>query len=284
MLKSVTFQKDLGSYFDKTLRVQRLGSADRRDDSQRRRHAWSARASSSKPGCCRKTDLTTELVKEFTELQGIIGGLYARVQELDPLMPEPNHEAISFAIYDHYKPESMDDSVPRSVEGGVLAIADKADSIAGMFALGLQPTGSKDPFALRRAANGIVKIIAEHKLPLPISKLFADARAEYAGSEAEKRFDPKVNFEESVANFMCERLEFYLRDVRGFAYDVVKAVLAAGSDDVVDAIARAEAVSEVRGSEDFASISVAFKRMKNILRQARRDEKNNRRATRSVGC
>jgi len=155
----------------------------------------------------------------------------------------------------------------------VLAIADKADSIAGMFALGLQPTGSKDPFALRRAANGIVKIIAEHSLPLPISKLFADARAEYAGSEAEKRFDPKVNFEDSVANFMRERLEFYLRDVRGFAYDVVKAVLAAGSDDVVDAISRAEAVSEVRGSEDFASISVAFKRIKNILRQARETNK-----------
>ena len=155
----------------------------------------------------------------------------------------------------------------------MLAIADKADSIAGMFALGLQPTGSKDPFALRRAANGIVKIIAEHKLPLPISKLFADARAEYAGSDAERRFDPKVNFDESVANFMRERLEFYLRDVRGFAYDVVKAVLAAGSDDVVDAIARAEAVSEVRGSEDFASISVAFKRIKNILRQARETNK-----------
>ncbi len=135
------------------------------------------------------------------------------------------------------------------------------------------PPGSKDPFALRRAANGIVKIIAEHKLPLPISKLFADARAEYAGSEAEKRFDAKVNFEESIANFMRERLEFYLKDVRGFAYDVVKAVLAAGSDDVVDAIARAEAVSEVRGSDDFASISVAFKRIKNILRQARETNK-----------
>jgi glycyl-tRNA synthetase beta chain len=134
-----------------------------------------------------------------------------------------------------------------------------------MFAVGLQPTGSKDPFALRRAANGIVKIISEHKLPLPVSKLFADARAEYVGSEAEKRFDPKINFEESIKKFMEERLEFYLKDVRGFAYDVVKAVLAAGSDDVVDAIARAEAVSEVRGSEDFASIAVAFKRMKNIV-------------------
>jgi glycyl-tRNA synthetase beta chain len=213
-------------------------------------------------------------VKEFTELQGIIGGLYAKAQTLDPFLPPATVDAISTAIYDHYKPESMDDSVPRTVEGAVLAIADKADSIAGMFALGLQPTGSKDPFALRRAANGIVKIIAEHKLPLPVSKLFSDARAEYVGSEAERRFDPKVTFDESVANFMRERLEFYLRDVRGFAYDVVNAVLAAGSDDIVDAIARAEAVSEVRGSEDFASISVAFRRMKNILRQAQETKKN----------
>jgi glycyl-tRNA synthetase beta chain len=212
-------------------------------------------------------------VKEFTELQGIVGGLYAKAQQLDPILPATTADAIGDAIYDQYKPESMDDSVPRSVEGAVLAIADKADSIAGMFAIGLQPTGSKDPFALRRAANGIVKIIAEHKLPLPIAKLFSDARAEYAGSEAERRFAKEINFDEAIANFMRERLEFYLRDARGFAYDVVKAVLAAGSDDIVDAIARAEAVSEVRGSEDFASISVAFKRIKNILRQAREADK-----------
>ena len=91
----------------------------------------------------------------------------------------------------------------------------------------------------------------------------------------------KGEFEESVANFMRERVEFYLRDVRGFAYDVVNAVLAAGSDDVVDAIARAEAVSEVRGSEDFVSISIAFKRIKNIVRQARGPEKDE--GTVSVG-
>ncbi len=266
MLKSVTFQKDLGSYYDKTLRVQKLGSLIA--------ETIRSAGGSARPGIifkaahlC-KADLTTELVKEFTELQGIIGGLYAKVQELDPILPRATVEAIGDAIYDQYKPESMDDSVPRSVEGGVVAIADKADSIAGMFALGLQPTGSKDPFALRRAANGIVKIIAEHKLPLPISKLFADARAEYTGSEAQRRFKHDFDFGNAAANFMRERLEFYLRDVRGFAYDVVNAVLAAGSDDVVDAIARAEAVSEVRDSEDFASISVAFKRMKNILRQA----------------
>ena len=266
MLKSVTFQKDLGSYYDKTCRVQKLGSLI----SEVVREAGVA----IRPGVVfkaallAKADLTTELVKEFTELQGIVGGLYAKAQQLDPALPKATADAIGDAIYHHYQPESMDDDVPPTLEGAVLAIADKADTIAGMFALGLQPTGSKDPFALRRAANGIVKIIAEHKLPIPIAKLFADAGAEYAGSDAERRFDKKLAFAESIAGFMRERLEFYLRDVRGFAYDVVNAVLAAGSDDVVDAIARAEAVTKVRGSEDFSSIAVAFKRTKNILRQA----------------
>ncbi len=264
MLKSVTFQKDLGSYFDKTIRVQKLGSLIS--------EALRSAGSSVRPGVVHKaallakTDLTTELVKEFTELQGIVGGLYAKAQQLDPLLPAATAEAIGDAIYDQYKPESMDDRVPRSVEGAVLAVADKADSIAGMFALGLQPTGSKDPFALRRAANGIVKIIAEHKLPLQLSKLFSDARTEYAASDAERRFAKGINFDEAIATFMRERLEFYLRDARGFAYDVVKAVLAAGSDDIVDAIARAQAVTEVRDSEDFISISTAFKRIKNIVR------------------
>src|SRR5262249_48276995 len=159
-------------------------------------------------------------------------------------------------------------------EGAVLAITDKADSIAGMFALGLIPSGSKDPFALRRAANGIVKVIAEHKLPLSLAKLFDDARAEYAGSDAEQRFDKKLNFQDAIRNFMRERLEFYLRDVHGYAYDVVNAVLAAGGNDVVDAMARTQAVTDVRGSDDFASISVAFKRIKNILRQARETQKS----------
>jgi glycyl-tRNA synthetase beta chain len=267
MLKSVTFQKDLGSYYDKTCRVQKLGSLV----SEIVREAGVA----IRPGVVfkaallAKADLTTELVKEFTELQGIVGGLYAKVQQLDPALPKATADAIGDAIYHHYQPESMDDDVPPTLEGAVLAIADKADTIAGMFALGLQPTGSKDPFALRRAANGIVKIIAEHKLPIPIAKLFSDARAEYAGSDAEQRFDKKLNYEESIASFMRERLEFYLRDTRGLAYDVVNAVLAADSDDIVDSIARAEALTQVRGSEDFASISIAFKRTKNILRQAR---------------
>ncbi len=271
MLKAVTFQKNLGSYFDKTLRVQKLGSLV----STVLENAGVA----IRPGVVHKAallckaDLTTDLVKEFTELQGIIGSLYAKVQQLDPLLPKATADAIGDAIYHHYQPESMDDAVPPTMEGAVLAIADKADSIAGMFALGLEPTGSKDPFALRRAANGIVKIIAEHKLPIPLAKLFSDARVEYVGSKAESGFDKKIDFAELTASFMRERLEFYLRDVHGFAYDVVNAVLAAGSDDVVDAISRADALSQVRGSDDFASISVAFKRTKNILRQAQESGK-----------
>jgi glycyl-tRNA synthetase beta chain len=266
LLKHVTFQKELGSYYDKTIRTQRLAS-------------WLSETVKQagvaiRPGilhkavCLAKTDLTTELVKEFTELQGIVGGLYARVQVLDEHMNDDVRQGISAAIYDHYKPESMDDSVPRTVEGAVLSIADKADSIAGMFALGLIPSGSKDPFGLRRQANGIVKTIAEHELPIPLGALMEDARIRYRGSEAEKKFAPNLNFEEAVRSFFRERLEFYLRDARGFAYDVVNAVLAAGSDDVVDALARAEAVTKVRPSADFESISVAFKRTKNILRQA----------------
>ena len=266
LLKNVTFQKDLGSYYEKALRVQRLASwlcEIVRDAGGEVRPGVVHKAA-----CLAKTDLTTELVKEFTELQGIVGGLYARVQKLDDGLPDATRMAIADAIYDHYKPESMDDGVPRSIEGAILSISDKADSIAGMFALGMIPSGSKDPFALRRQANGIVKIIAEHKLPIDFDTLFRDAREAYRGSQAEKKFSPKIDLASSLTSFMRERLEFYLRDVLGFAYDVVNAVLAAGSDQVVDVIARAEAVRKVRPSEDFESISVAFKRIKNILRQA----------------
>jgi glycyl-tRNA synthetase beta chain len=265
-LKNVTFQKDLGSYYGKTMRVQRLCSwiceEIRQGGTQVRPGVV------HKAACLAKADLTTELVKEFTELQGIVGGLYARVQNLDHGMPDETRQAIADTIYDQYKPQSAEDLVPRKIEGAVLSISDKTDTIAGMFALGLQPTGSKDPFALRRQANGIVKTIAEHKVPIGLAHLFELARETYRGGEAEKKFARGVNYEESIRSFFRERLEFYLKDQLGYKYDVVNAVLAAGADDVVDVAARAEAVSKVRASADFESISVAFKRIKNILRQA----------------
>ena len=148
-------------------------------------------------------------------------------------------------------------------------MADKADSIAGMFALGLQPSGSKDPFALRRQANGIVRILAEHRLPLLTGEIFHAALEQLRGSEELKgKLRELDKAPATLAAFFRERLEFYLREVRGYAYDVVNAVLAAGAEDVVDAVARAEAVTSIRPTDDFLAISTAFKRMKNILRQA----------------
>ena len=270
-LKQVTFQKDLGTYYEKTRRVQRVCSW--LAESIRQSGIAIRPGVVHKAACLAKADLTTELVKEFTELQGIVGGLYARAQDLDRDMKEDAQQAIATAIYDHYTPESVEDSVPRTIEGAVLSISDKADSIAGMFSLGLVPSGSKDPFALRRQANGIVKIIAEHKLPLNLAQLFEYAREAYRGSAAEKKFSAGLDYADAVRSFFRERLEFYLRDVLGFKYDVVNAVLAAGADDVVDALVRAEALTQVRPSEDFESISASFKRIKNILRQASENQK-----------
>jgi glycyl-tRNA synthetase beta chain len=247
LLKNVTFQKDLGSYFEKTQRIRRTAEAlcgrvgERGLEVDGKALNDAARLA--------KTDLTSELVKEFTELQGVVGGLYARAQGSPAL--------VSDAVYDQYKPKSMEDAVPRTVEGALLSIADKADTIAGMFGLGLEPTGSKDPFALRRAANGVVKILAETTTALPL-KL----------SEIVQVLTRDSTVAEKIRSFFAERLEFYLREVKGQTYDVVKAVLGAGSDDVRDAVARAEAVTAVRSSEDFAAVSAAFKRMKNILSQA----------------
>ena len=265
-LKQVTFLKDLGSYFDKTRRVQRLCSW--LSEVLKHNGVTVRPGVIHKAACLSKADLTTELVKEFTELQGIVGGLYARAQQLDPSLPEATRFSVADAIYDHYKPESTDDTVPRSLEGAVLSTGDKADTIAGMFALGLVPSGSKDPFALRRQANAIVKVIAEKKLPLRLNELMRDARSGYQRSEAEKKFVTDEKYAESVAIFFRERVEFYLKDVLGYAYDVVKAVLGADAEDVVDVVQRAEAVKQVLHLPEFQAIGAACKRMRNILKQA----------------
>jgi glycyl-tRNA synthetase beta chain len=244
-LKTVTFQRDLGSYFSKTesnlLMAKALGAAvtaqgDPLDHAALEQAVLLA-----------KTDLTTELVKEFTELQGIVGGLYARAQGLGELVAQ--------AIYSQYMPAGMEDPIPATIEGQILGLADRLATIAEMFAIGLEPSGSKDPFALRRAANGIVKILAESGLPLTLTALEAMALKSLPRAGA-------------VGTFLKERLDFYLREVRGYAYDVVNAVLSTGLTTVTDAIARAQALTQVRGSDDLLAISTAFKRIKNILRQA----------------
>jgi glycyl-tRNA synthetase beta chain len=197
-------------------------------------------------------------VKEFTELQGIIGGLYVRAQGLPGDFKKETIEKVGDAIYWQYMPASTEDLIPPSAEGQLLGLSDRIQTIIAMFSIGNAPTGSKDPFALRRAANAIVKILAESELPITLTDVVE-------ASTAKIDWDA---YKAPVTAFLSERLSFYLKDVRGFAYDVANAVLAAGADDVRDVIARAEALTAARESEDFAAISAAFKRIKNILRQA----------------
>jgi len=227
-LAHVTWQAQLGSYREKTDRVvalvKELGGSE-----QAQRAALLA-----------KCDLTTEMVKEFTELQGVMGGLYARVQGEPP--------AVARAIYDHYKPTSMEDAIPSTLEGRLVSLADKLDTLRGCFGIGLIPSGSKDPFGLRRAAQGVVKILVEGKLPLRLSFL--------VGENAQLR------------EFFLDRVRYYFRDVRGFKYDEVNAVIASGWDDLADVESRLVAIQAVRPTEDFEPLAASFKRIRNILKQA----------------
>jgi glycyl-tRNA synthetase beta chain len=228
-LAHVTFQTKLGSYKEKTERVvalvKELGGNE---------HAQRAAL------LC-KCDLTTEMVKEFTDLQGVVGGLYAKAQG------EP--ERVSRAIYEHYQPLSMEDSIPSTPEGQIVALADKLDTLREFFRIGLVPTGSKDPFALRRAAQGVVKILAE-------------ARLNY-------RLDQLVSGE--LREFLLERIQYYFREIRGFKYDEVNAVLKVGISTVHDAEDRLTEIAKVRPTPDFEPLAASFKRINNILKQANFD-------------
>jgi glycyl-tRNA synthetase beta chain len=254
-LKHVTFKKELGSYWDKTERnravVQELM------DTAEAAGVNFEKAALLKAVELAKTDLTTELVKEFTELQGKIGGIYARAQG--------QGEAVAKAIYYQFKPSWAEDIIPPTVEGQLLGLADRIETITAMFAKGFAPTGSKDPFALRRAASAIVKILAESNLPLTLRDVLGAT-----GTESEQGIgsDDKLQPDSPVRAFLKERQRFDLQELRGFPYDVVNAVMATGADDVRDAVARAADITAKLSSEDFVAVSGAFKRMKNILRQA----------------
>jgi glycyl-tRNA synthetase beta chain len=232
-LAKVTFQAKLGSYKDKAERLAKI-AAELAAQTEADENAVEIASL-----LC-KCDLTTSMVKEFTELQGIVGGLYARAQG--------EGEAVAAAIYDHYRPVNMDDAIPRTLEGQVVAIADKLDTLRESFRIGLIPTGTKDPFALRRAAQGVVKILFEARLNLQLMPLVEDVPA--------------------LVPFMRERIEFYLRDVLGFFYDEVAAVMAPPITTLADLADRAEAIRYVRPTEDFEPLAASFKRIKNILKQA----------------
>jgi glycyl-tRNA synthetase beta chain len=223
-LAKVTFQAKLGSYLEKTTRVVELARA--------------YGPAVERAALLSKTDLTTDMVKEFTDLQGIIGGLYAKAQG------EP--ESVWRAIYDQYKPVSMEDEIPRTREGQLLSYADKWDTLGSCFRVGLIPTGSKDPFALRRAAQGVVRILAEAKLDIQLDLVPGDPLHE----------------------FMRDRVDYYFREVRGFKYDEVRACMGAGWNLLPDLEARLLRVQAIRSTPDFEPLAASFKRIKNILTQA----------------
>jgi glycyl-tRNA synthetase beta chain len=198
------------------------------------------------------------MVKELTELQGVMGGLYAQADG------EP--ESVWKAIYEHYLPQSMSDPIPSSGNGKVLSIADKLDTLEGSFGIGLIPSGSSDPFGLRRAAQGVVKTIVEGRVRIDLKKTVE------AGMQANALLYPVPDGAADRATqlweFFLDRIRSYFKEVRGFAYDEVAAVLAAQSSDLIDAETRLCAVKQVRLTENFEPLAASFKRIRNILRQA----------------
>jgi glycyl-tRNA synthetase beta chain len=256
-LERVTYESRLGSYRDKVERVRAIAR-------------WLAEqwfnlgmtqahvAEADRAAELAKCDLATEMVREFTELQGIVGGLYARAQG------EPDE--VADAIYDHYRPVGLDDPIPRNLTGCAVALADKLDSIVGCFAVGAIPSGSSDPYALRRAALGIVKIILEKKLPVSLSLAIGAAAKSLLTHKPKKGVTPGQ--ENQILEFIFDRARFVFREKESFGYDEVNAVFRAGADDLVDAQKRIVALKAIRKSKNFEPLAVSFKRIRKIIEKA----------------
>jgi len=246
-LDGIVFQTRLGTLAEKSERVERLAGivadflgagADERAHATRAAHLA-------------KADLVTGAVVEFTDLQGVMGGYYALSSGEAP--------EVAAAIVDHYKPRFAGDDLPRSVAGVAVSIADKLDPMAGIFGIGKAPTGSSDPYALRRGAIGVLQMmLAGSRFSLDEALSAAlDGYADVEGIDAETTGA-------AVKEFVVARLDGLLRD-RGHAYDTVAAVLAVAADDPADALARAEALTALRAAgDDMEDLSVAFTRAKNL--------------------
>jgi glycyl-tRNA synthetase beta chain len=256
-LNAVTYESRLGSYGDKVERMRTIARwLAEQWFSSGVSHADVAGA--DRAAELAKCDLVTDMVKEFTELQGVVGGLYAHAQG--------ESEEIAWAVYDHYKPVGVDEPLPRNLTGCTVSLADKLDSIVACFAVGAIPTGSSDPFALRRAALGIVKIILDRKLPLSLSA--AISAAAKALHEHAPKIEASAEVQKQVLEFLLERARFILREKHGYAADEVNAAFAASADDLVDAADRVAAVKRIRNTRDFVPLAGAFKRIRNILEKA----------------
>ncbi|HVG24628.1 MAG TPA: glycine--tRNA ligase subunit beta [Thermoanaerobaculia bacterium] len=239
-LAHLQFQEKLGNYRDKTARIERIarGILDDADV------AHAARL-------C-KTDLVTEMVKEFTDLQGRVGGIYAREEGLP--------ENVWQAVYDHYQPVSLDDALPRNVTGAVVSLADRIDTLVGFFSIGAKPTGSKDPFGLRRAAQGVVQILLnrdKREVKIGVDKLIDLGIEAYGGN---------ANVKDDLLAFFAERVRTILEaSAWQFAYDEIAAAMEAGwASSLTDLVDRVRAVKATRDDAAFLSLLDSAKRITNI--------------------
>lgn len=248
-LKALTFQRELGSYFDKTERVARLVETLAGRLSQDAAHIARAVEAARLAKC----DLRTLMVGEFPELQGIMGGEY--------LKREGAHEEVWKAVKEHYQPAGADDAIPGTPMGCLLSLCDKLDTVAGCFAVGLIPSGSKDPLALRRAGQGIVRILWERGWALTPADLAAAA----LGAVGAKATKPVAETTEVLLAFFKDRVGYQL-ELAGYAGSVRRSALAAGWADLADLRARCEALSAFAEDARFASLAQSAKRIGNILK------------------
>lgn len=199
-----------------------------------------------------KTDLLTDMVGEFPELQGVMGTYYAR--------HDGEHEEVALAVSEHYQPRFAGDALPATETGTVVALADKVETLIGIWGIGLQPTGDKDPFALRRHALGVLRMMVEKRLPLSLSALLRDAAQLFAGNAGFK--DSTTD----VADFMFDRLRGLLRE-RGYAQNEIEAVVAQQPDRLDNIIERLDAVRAFAALPEAESLAAANKRIANILKK-----------------
>jgi glycyl-tRNA synthetase beta chain len=246
LLENVLFQEKLGSYHDKTQRMIRLLP---RITAALRQEVLTPATETAAHLC--KCDLVTEMVKEFTDLQGIVGGLYAKA--------EGHPENVWRAVYEHYLPKSTSSPSPSSATGAILGLVDRLDTVCGCFSIGLIPSGSGDPFAVRRQGNGILKIILDHRMDLSLERLIGWGLEPFVGAS------PRTA--EELKGFLEGRLRFLFEEM-GHPYDSINAVLAVGFDSPVDAMDRLRALQGMRAQADFLSLASNFKRIANILAQA----------------
>lgn len=252
-LQSIVFQEKLGTLAAKVERVESLARRIAEDLAVAGQAGYTAEtvAHAVRAAHLCKADLVTQMVYEFTELQGVMGQHYAA---MDGEAPE-----VARAIFEHYLPRGLGDELPGTPAGVVVALADKLDTLAGFFSVGLVPTGSADPFALRRAAQGVVQVLVEHKLPLQLSRLIGAAVTAYAHLDAAAREKGAAD----LLEFFRARLKVLLED-RGVRYDVVEAVLAGDIENPAERVAVAEALGAGLQEPEFAAVMGAFRRVANL--------------------